>query len=164
MHGGTIVARSDGPGQGSEFIVRLPLAHATAAAPRQTGPGTLSVGRASRILVVDDSVDTARGMVRLLKLLGNEVITVHDGPAALEAAHTFRPDFVLLDIGLPGMNGYEVATALRRDPLLDRAVIIAVSGYGQDEDRRRSLAAGFHHHLVKPVDFESLVLLIGRPG
>jgi CheY-like chemotaxis protein len=102
-------------------------------------------------------------MVRLLKLLGNEAITVHDGHAAIETARTFRPAFVLLDIGLPGMDGYEVATALRGDELLKDAVIIAVSGYGQEEDRRRSHAAGFDYHLVKPVDFDSLISLIGRP-
>jgi CheY-like chemotaxis protein len=102
-------------------------------------------------------------MVRLLELLGHEAITVHDGHSAIEAARTFRPDFVLLDIGLPGMNGYQVATALRGDEVLKDAVIIAVSGYGQEEDRRRSRAAGFDHHLVKPLDINSLISLIGRP-
>jgi CheY-like chemotaxis protein len=103
-------------------------------------------------------------MVRLLKMLGNEVIAVHNGLAAIESARTFRPDFVLLDIGLPGMDGYQVASALREDEAQKDTVIIAVSGYGQDEDRRRSQAAGFDHHLVKPVDFDSLISLIGRPG
>ena len=117
----------------------------------------------SKILVVDDNEDTARGMVRLLELLGNEVRAVHDGPAAVAAARAFRPEFVLLDIGLPGMNGCEVAATLRGDEVHKGTVIIAVSGYGQDEDRRRSLAAGFDHHLVKPVDFDSLVSLLGRP-
>jgi len=163
MHGGSVVARSDGPGQGSEFIVRLPLARTTALAVTTAEHDGPPAGRGSRILVVDDSVDTARGMVRLMKLLGNEAITAHDGHTAIEVARTFRPDFVLLDIGLPGMDGYEVATALRGDLLLKDAVIIAVSGYGQEEDRRRSRAAGFDHHVVKPVDFDSLISLIGRP-
>ena len=161
MHGGNVVAWSDGPGRGSEFIVRLPLARKTAAA-KGAHRGRFAAGSGSRILVVDDSVDTARGMVQLLKLLGNDAITVHDGHAAIEAARAFRPDFVLLDIGLPGMDGYEVATALRADELLRDTVIIALSGYGQEQDRRRSHAAGFHHHLVKPVDFDLLISLIGR--
>jgi signal transduction histidine kinase len=163
MHGGSVSARSEGPGKGSEFTVRLPLARETAAAGPQARPGLRASGGCSRILIVDDNVDTARGMVRLLKLLGNEAIAAHDGPAAIEAARTFRPDFVLLDIGLPGMDGYQVASALRADGLGKGAVIIAVSGYGQEEDRRRSRAAGFDHHLVKPVDFDTLIALIGRP-
>ena len=163
MHGGSVVAGSEGPGKGSEFVVRLPLARKPAEAGAQARQGRLAAGRGSRILVVDDSVDAAQGMVRLLKLLGNEAIAVHDGHAAIETARTFRPDFVLLDIGLPGMDGYQVASALREDELLKDAVIIAVSGYGQEEDRRRSHAAGFDHHLVKPVDFDSLISLLGRP-
>jgi CheY-like chemotaxis protein len=123
--------------------------------------GPLAVGKGSRILVVDDNADTALGMVRLLKLLGNEVLAVHSGPAAIESARTFRPEFVLLDIGLPGMDGYQVASALREGEAHKDTVIIAVSGYGQEEDRRRSQAAGFDHHLVKPVDFDSLLSLIG---
>jgi signal transduction histidine kinase len=163
MHGGSVVARSNGPGQGSEFIVRLPVARKIADAGTNTQHDRLPAGSGCRILVIDDSVDTARGMVRLLELLGHEAITAHDGHSAIEAARTFRPDFVLLDIGLPGMNGYQVATALRGDEILKDAVIIAVSGYGQDEDRRRSRAAGFDHHLVKPLDIDSLISLIGRP-
>jgi CheY-like chemotaxis protein len=95
-------------------------------------------------------------------LLGNEVIAVYEGRAAIETARTFRPEFVLLDIGLPGMDGYQVASALREEVLGKDCVIIAISGYGQEEDRRRSLAAGFDHHLVKPVDFDTLSHLIGR--
>ncbi|HWE37330.1 MAG TPA: ATP-binding protein [Isosphaeraceae bacterium] len=163
LHGGVVEARSDGPGRGSEFVVRLPLAPGPDALRPTARRGELPKGRGSRILVVDDNVDTARGMVRLLKLLGNDATAVHDGRAALEAARTFRPEFVLLDIGLPILDGYEVAAALREDELHRDTVIIAVSGYGQDEDRRRSLAAGFDHHLVKPVDFDSLALLLGRP-
>jgi CheY-like chemotaxis protein len=163
MHGGSVVARSEGPDNGSEFVVRLPLAQEPAAAGPQAQQGHRAAGRGSRILVVDDNVDTARGMVRLLKLLGNETVAAHDGQAAIEAARTFRPDFVLLDIGLPGMDGYQVASTLREDDFSKDAVIIAVTGYGQDEDRRRTLAAGFDHHLVKPVNFDSLIALIGRP-
>jgi signal transduction histidine kinase len=164
MHGGSVDARSEGPGKGSEFVVRLPLARKRAEVRAEVRRGELPKGLGLRILVVDDNIDTARGMVRLLKLLGNDAVAVHDGRAALETAHTFRPHFVLLDIGLPGLDGYQVAATLRGDELLRDAVIIAVSGYGQDEDRRRSLASGFDHHLVKPVDFDSLASLLGRPG
>ncbi|HTK74277.1 MAG TPA: ATP-binding protein [Gemmataceae bacterium] len=162
MHGGSVDARSDGPDKGSEFIVRLPLERKPAAdgAPARGGPRAKL--RGSRILVVEDNEDTARGMVRLLKLLGNEAVAVYDGREALDMARTFGPDYVLLDIGLPGMNGYDVAAALRADETLVDPIIVAVSGYGQEEDRRRSFAAGFDHHLVKPVDLESLAELIGR--
>jgi signal transduction histidine kinase/ActR/RegA family two-component response regulator len=163
MHGGSVDARSEGPGKGSEFVVRFPLARQPAEVPARAGGGKLPTGRGSRILVVDDNMDTARGMVRLLKLLGNDAIAAHDGQAAIEAARTFQPEFVLLDIGLPGLDGYQVAATLRSDQRHSGAVIIAVSGYGKEEDRQRSLAAGFDHHLVKPVDFDSLVSLLGRP-
>jgi signal transduction histidine kinase len=162
MHGGSVEARSEGPGEGSEFIVRLPLARLPQESRAKVPGGLLPSGKGVRILVVDDNVDTARGMERLLKLLGNEAMAVHDGRAADEAARTFQPDFVLLDIGLPGMDGYRVAACLRGDETHKDTVIIAVSGYGQDEDRQRSLAAGFNHHLVKPVDFDALMSLLGR--
>ena len=156
MHGGSVTATSEGPGKGSEFTVRLPAATKPGRSPADRGRRRRSAGgEASRILVVDDNVDTARGMARLLKLLGHDVQTAHDGPSALDAARTLRPEFVLLDIGLPGMDGYEVARRLRRGGVLQGAVIIAVSGYGQDEDRRRSREAGFDHHLVKPVDHDA---------
>jgi signal transduction histidine kinase len=162
MHGGSVDARSDGPDKGSEFIVRLPLERKPAPDGTPTRDGPRPKVRGSRILVVEDNEDTARGMVRLLNLLGNEAVAAYDGREALDTARTFRPDFVLLDIGLPGMNGYDVAAALRADETLGEPVIVAVSGYGQEEDRRRSFAAGFDHHLVKPVDLESLAELIGR--
>jgi signal transduction histidine kinase/CheY-like chemotaxis protein len=164
MHGGSVDARSGGPGQGSEFIVRLPLAPKPIGGQATDRRGEFVKGRGSRILVVDDNADSARGMEVLLELLGNDVMVVHDGRAAIEAARNFRPEFVLLDIGLPGLDGYQVAATLRGNGLHRDVVIIAVSGYGQDEDRRRSLAAGFDHHLVKPVDLDSLVSLLGRPG
>jgi CheY-like chemotaxis protein len=116
----------------------------------------------ARILVVEDNVDTACGLARLLALLGNDVQLADDGPSAIAIAQTFRPELVLLDIGLPGMDGYQVASLLREEDCCKDAVIIAVSGYGQEEDRRRSQAAGFDHHLVKPVDLGSLMSLIGH--
>ena len=164
LHGGRIVAKSEGPGQGSKFVVRLPSAERPdRPRPRLDRPDP--AGRASaRVLVVDDNVDTARGMARLLKLIGHEVRSAHSGPEAIEAARSFRPEFVLLDIGLPGMDGYRVASTLRGEEFAKDAVIVAVSGYGQDEDRRRSHEAGFDHHLVKPVDHEALLALLKADG
>jgi CheY-like chemotaxis protein len=110
--------------------------------------------------VVDDNRDTAGSMARLLGLIGNEVEAAHDGPSAIEAARKLEPDFILLDIGLPVMDGYEVVRRLRQEPCCQATVIIAVSGYGQEEDRRRCREAGFDHHLVKPVDFDKLISLM----
>ncbi len=162
MHDGNVTASSDGAGKGSEFVVSLPAAKRvpTKATPSETSHNEVRKG--SRILVVDDNVDTARGLGRLLKLLGNDVRVTHDGKSAIETAQTLRPEFILLDIGLPGMDGYEVAATLRKDGFCKNSVIIAVSGYGQEEDRRRSREAGFDHHLVKPVDFDTLTTLLGR--
>jgi CheY-like chemotaxis protein len=114
-----------------------------------------------RILIVDGNVDTAHGLARLLKLLGNDIRTAHDGPAAITGALAFRPEFILLDIGLPGMDGYQVARRLRQEGFAD-TMIIAISGYGHVDDRLRSREAGFNHHLVKPVDYDALITLIGR--
>jgi signal transduction histidine kinase/ActR/RegA family two-component response regulator len=162
MHGGSITAKSGGLGKGSTFTVRLPAARRAALSVAKPGSPLQAEKRGSRILVIDDNVDTARGMLRLLKTLGNDVIIAHDGPSAIEAARPLQPEFILLDIGLPGMDGYEVAARLREEPSCRAAVIIAVSGYGQEEDRRRSREAGFDYHLVKPVDFNSLLPLIAR--
>jgi len=163
LHGGRVTAASPGLGQGSEFVVRLPAADGPPAASAGGQPAS-PIGRpGSRVLVVDDNLDTARGLARLLKLLGHEVRTAHGGPEALVEARGFAPDVVLLDIGLPGMSGYEVATALRTEPALGPDLtIIAVSGYGQEEERRRSREAGFDYHLVKPVDHETLLALLAR--
>ena len=112
--------------------------------------------------MVDDNVDTSRGMGRLLKLLGHDVRTAHDGSSALEAAREHRPEYVLLEIGLPGMDGYEVARKLRQDERCKDAVLVAISGYGQEEDRRRSKQASINYHLVKPIDHDALVMLLSR--
>ena len=162
MHGGGVTAMSEGLGHGSTFTVHIPAASRVEMADAGTASYQARPKKGSRILVVDDNEDTARGMARLLKLLGNEVEVVGDGPAAIEAARRLRPEFILLDIGLPGMDGYQVAAVLREDDWCRQSLIIAVSGYGQEEDKRRSAAAGFDHHLVKPVDFDSLVSLIGK--
>jgi len=163
MHGGTVTATSEGPGKGSEFIVRLPAAGAPPKASAISPGNSPQAGKQpSRILVVDDNVDTVRGLARLLKLLGHEVETAYDGPSALEVAPIFKPEYVLLDIGLPGMDGYQVASRLREEEVLQHTVIIAISGYGQDDDRRRTREAGFDHHLVKPVNHDSLMALLSR--
>ncbi|MFN8392868.1 MAG: ATP-binding protein [Bdellovibrionota bacterium] len=158
MHSGEIRAHSGGMGKGSEFVVSLPRAQVPTALeePRD------SISRVSgtkKILVVDDNVDTARGMAELLSLIGHDVRLAFDGPTALNMAAEFRPHVVLLDIGLPGMDGYEVARAYRSIESGDHAKIIAVSGYGQEEDRKRSREAGFDFHLVKPVEHDALLEL-----
>ncbi len=161
MHGGGVLAVSEGPGKGSEFTVRLPALEVPAS--RRTGPGqTLAraAGRSSRVLVVDDNADNARGLARLLKLLGHDVQVAYVGTTAIEVARAHRPEIVLLDIGLPGMDGYQVVKRLRMEECCKGSLIVAVSGYGQPEDLRRSREAGFDHHLVKPVDYDALMTLL----
>jgi len=163
MHGGSIRARSAGLGQGSEFEVRLPAAladRAARAAPTTAPGGTPAAGQ--RVLVVDDNVDAAASLAMLLRLQGNDVHVVHDGPHALEAATALRPQVVLLDIGLPGMDGLEVARQLRQLPECQDVLLVAVTGYGQDEDRQRSHEAGFDCHLVKPVNPGDLQELLAK--
>jgi PAS domain S-box-containing protein len=152
MHGGTIAVTSEGLGHGATFTVRLPLS----IQPAQEAPSSAPLSengesQTFRVLVVDDNRDTATACSRLLKLMGHEVDTAYDGLAALEHARAFKPQVLFLDIGLPGMNGYDVARTLRDEGFRDE-LIVAVSGYGQPDDRRRSHEAGFDHHLVKPVD------------
>jgi signal transduction histidine kinase/integral membrane sensor domain MASE1 len=155
MHDGSVSAHSAGPGLGSEFTVRLPVLAATAAhAPAGDGDAASrkASARGRRILVVDDNVDAAESLSVLLRMKGHSVATAHDGPEALSQAESFSPEVVLLDLGLPGMNGYDVARDLRRKPGRDKLTVVAITGYGQEEDRRRSQEAGIDHHLVKPVD------------
>jgi CheY-like chemotaxis protein len=161
MHGGEVIATSEGPGHGSEFTVRLPAL--AEPATQQAGPGAVlprAARQSSRVLVVDDNRDTATSLAKLLRLLGHDVRVAYDGPSAIAVARSHRPEIVLLDIGLPGMNGYEVARQLRLEECCKEALIIAASGYGQEDDQRRSREAGFDHHLVKPVDFEALMTLL----
>ncbi len=170
MHGGTIEAHSEGVGKGSELIVRLPvfLHHGPppGAEPARAGAETLS--RALRVLVVDDSEDTTELLGTLLEMAGHSIQVAHNGPSALEVAASFRPDAIILDIGLPGLDGYQVAQRLREDPTLKNVTLIAVTGYGQEEDLRRSREVGFDHHLVKPIDpgelQRMLAELAGRRG
>jgi len=157
LHGGTIEAFSHGPGRGCEFLVKLPLAAGEAAAPgapdRGEHDGEL---RLRRVLVVDDNKDAADSLGMLLEFLGAEVRVVHDGFAALEALAGFQPAVVLLDLGMPGMNGLEVARRMRQDPRAKEAMLVALTGWGQREDRRRTTEAGFDYHLVKPADLGTL--------
>jgi CheY-like chemotaxis protein len=153
MHQGSVQAFSAGAGQGSEFVVRLPLLVGEPPPPAANGAAPASgTPDMYRVLVVDDNVDAADSLALLVRLDGHEVRTAHDGQAALEAAQAFHPQVILLDIGLPRMDGYEVARRLREQPGGDRYIMAAVTGYGQDEDRLRAHDAGFDHHLLKPVD------------
>lgn len=167
MHGGTIEARSPGARCGSEFIVRLPCAVEAANHPQQASPypemGVECGGSKRRVLVVDDNKDAADALSMLLRLEGNDVRVAHDGVEALKMAAALRPQVILLDIGLPKMNGFEVAAHIR-DDLADDVVLIAVTGWGDEENRKRSKQAGFDHHLTKPVQLETLEeLLAGLP-
>jgi PAS domain S-box-containing protein len=165
LHGGTVEASSQGLSQGSEFVVRLPVSSAThsPSKPGMYTPSSLPKQAGRRILVVDDNVDAAVSVVKLLKLWGHEVQTAFSGQEALEMARKFRPQIVLLDIGMPGMSGYEVARQLRAQPEFQSMVITALTGYGQAEDRRRSQEAGFNHHLTKPPDPFALAELLTSP-
>jgi len=156
MHGGAIEAHS-ALGQGSEFVVRLPVT--LNFVPEPTSPPTDTAqptGPSLRVLVVDDNVDAAESISLLLEQAGHDVRMAYDGPTALEAALAYRPHVVLLDIGLPGFDGFEVALRLRQQPALQGVVLVAVTGYGQETDLQRSQDAGFNHHLVKPADFGKL--------
>ena len=158
MHGGSIEAHSGGLGMGCEFSVRLPLLPASTALTTQPDeePVRQAVATGHRLLVVDDNKDAASSLAILLRLHGHEVRVVHDGAAALAAADSYRPEMIFLDIGMPGMDGYEVARRLRRRPGSDSVVLAALTGWGQLADRQRSKDAGIDHHLVKPVDSQAL--------
>jgi CheY-like chemotaxis protein len=155
MHGGTMEVHSEGIGLGSEFTVRLPVREnpqSPMAAEEVTGPARLQ----KRILLVDDNREAAESLGMLLRFLGADVRIAYTGQDALAAYADYRPAFVLLDIGMPGMDGYEVARRLRAQESGRRAVLIALTGWGQEEDRRRARDAGFDHHLIKPADISTL--------
>jgi PAS domain S-box-containing protein len=165
MHDGTLTAQSEGPDKGAEFTLRVPLAQP------QVSSGTIPTGRdrvassgAHRVLVVDDNADAASTLDMLLRSLGHETCVVHDGAAALKMANQFRPDVVLLDIGMPGLDGYEVARRLRAMKKGNTFRIIAVTGWGQEADRQKSREAGFDVHLVKPVEPTDLVRVLDEKG
>jgi len=156
LHHGSIEARSEGAGKGSEFVIRLPLEEGAQIRAPGDQPGAsrheLANGVAHRVLVVDDNVDAASMMAALVRQLGHDVVVVHDGPSALQAAEAYRPEIILLDLGMPGMNGFEVARALRERGINPTPRIVAVTGWGKPEDERRTREAGFDMHLIKPVE------------
>ena len=160
LHGGRVTARSEGPDRGSEFVVRLPAMPRVADEPEDSRSRPASAGRKVRVLVVDDSRDAARSIKILLEISGHEVRVAHDGLAAVAAYRDDRPEVILLDLGLPRMSGYDVARQLRLEQGNRPPLIVAVSGYGQEEDKRRALEAGFDCHMTKPVDPAKLVALI----
>jgi signal transduction histidine kinase/ActR/RegA family two-component response regulator len=165
MHGGTVEARSEGPGRGAAFIVSLPAVGVSRVAqlPPVDEAHRPDVGKC-RILVADDNGDAAESMGTMLRLMGNEVRTVRDGVQAVEEAAAFRPDMVLLDIGMPRLNGYEAARRIRRERWGKDMLLVALTGWGQDEDKRRASEAGFDRHFTKPVDPIHLQQLVAGLG
>jgi PAS domain S-box-containing protein len=165
MHGGTVTAASEGPGKGSEFVVCLPgLPGITEPGPARASLASRPLLASCRALVVDDNVDAAESVAMLLRLWGHDVRLAHNGPEALQVVQAYQPDVIVLDIGLPGMNGYEVARHLRQQPQFATTLLVAVTGYGQEEDHRRSEDAGFDRHLTKPVDPDKLQGLLAGLG
>jgi two-component system CheB/CheR fusion protein len=164
LHGGKIEAHSEGRGKGAEFVVRL------TALPVTTGESLPSAApqpppqRPARVLVVEDNPDTAESLTMFLEFLGHRVRSVYDGVAALDAARSDLPDVMLVDIGLPGMDGYELARRVRRAPDLEGVILVALTGYGREEDKQQAMAAGFDYHLVKPVSPDALHGLVARLG
>jgi CheY-like chemotaxis protein/two-component sensor histidine kinase len=163
MHGGTVNARSDGPGTGSEFTVQFPLAlEETVSAPRVETAEPAPAAPGQRILVADDNRDSLESLALLLRLHGNEVRTAADGACAVAEAEAFRPDVVVLDVGMPNLNGYEACRQIRAKDWSRNTLVIALTGWGQREDRERSQEAGFDQHFVKPVDPKQLVCYLDR--
>lgn len=162
-HGGSIAARSEGAGKGSEFIVRLPLAGAAPAAGADLNDDAAPSHREvqpRRVLIIEDNIDQAQMLAALLTLWGHEVKMAHEGAAGIELAQEFLPDVALVDLGLPGVSGYEVARRMKAHPKLKHIRLIAQTGWGQAQDRQRPREAGFDHHLLKPLDLEELTSLL----
>ena len=163
MHGGMVEAHSGGPGKGSEFTVRLPVAGEARAGPEVMEDGEQVVAPpVCRILVVDDNEDAVDSLGMLLRLTGNQVHVAYDGLEAVGAVVAFQPDVVLMDIGLPKLNGFEVARRIREQPGGGDIRLIALTGWGQEEDRRRTREAGFDHHLTKPFDCHTLRTILSE--
>jgi signal transduction histidine kinase/ActR/RegA family two-component response regulator len=171
MHGGSIEARSEGVGKGSEFVVRLPLrmdlwqpsaGHAEGSVPASAHDANSASSRAYRVLVVDDNVDSAGSMAALLQLSGNETRVAYDGLQALQTAEAWRPEIIFLDIGLPRLNGHDAARRIREQSWGKDVVLVALTGWGQEKDRRQSAEAGFDHHLVKPVRYADLTRILAQ--
>jgi len=163
LHGGTVAAQSAGPNQGSEFVVRLPALQATEG-PIAAPLATPTVTSRARVLVIEDNEDTAEALRMLLEALGHEVAVARDGRAALDALRASVPDVALVDIGLPGMDGYDLARRMRALPDAAKMTLVALTGYGRAEDKEQARAAGFDDHLTKPVDLDALQGLVARLG
>ena len=164
LHGGTIAAASDGPGRGSRFTIRLPRAAARQGTAAPAGTGERTAGPRRRVLVADDNRDAADSLAALLRLAGHEVSVAYDGEAALAEYTRWGPDAALLDIGMPRRSGYEVAAEIRNRPGGAAVMLVAVTGWGQTKDRSTAIAAGFDHHLTKPVDPERVQELLASHG
>ncbi|HKV12707.1 MAG TPA: PAS domain-containing protein [Thermoanaerobaculia bacterium] len=162
MHGGTVEAKSEGRGRGSELVVRLPVAVPLTEEPLSVGSETAAPGNRRRVLVVDDNRDAALSLAMMLELMGHETRTAHDGLEAFDVAAAFRPNLILLDIGMPKMNGCDTARLLRQQPWGQSLMLVALTGWGQEEDRRTSMEAGFDSHLVKPIEPATLETLLAR--
>lgn len=164
LHGGSVIVNSPGIGHGSEFVVRLPILSKDSTPEDKPSAGKqMTTSPPRRVLVVDDNVDAAESTAMLLRFLGHIVEVAYDGETALSRIGDFQPEIVLLDIGLPGMSGYEVAKKLRANPVYEGLVLAAVTGYGQEEDVRRSRDAGFDHHLTKPLATTALTAFVSAP-
>jgi CheY-like chemotaxis protein len=165
LHGGSLTATSAGSGKGSEFILRLHAAPPLQVDDVKPGPALeMRPRRGSRVLVIEDNVEVARALANLLKLLNYQVWTAFDGRTGLEAARDHRPEVVLLDIGLPGLNGYQVAEQLRREDFGKGMLLVAVSGHGHEECRQQARFAGFDHFVTTPVDYNTLRTLLVDSG
>jgi CheY-like chemotaxis protein len=163
LHGGTVTAHSDGVDRGSRFVVRLPrVVRETREVKDEPATRAPEGVVRKRVLVVDDNVDAAESLQLWLEMAGHEVQIAADGPRALVAAESLRPEVVLLDLGMPGMNGFEVARRIRAAPWGRKMVLVALTGWGQEEDRRQTREAGFDHHLTKPVPPDEIEELIRR--
>jgi PAS domain S-box-containing protein len=166
LHGGTLQARSEGIGKGSEFIIRLPVLYtlSTETSPEEAAKAPRQAEKPLRVLVVDDNVDAAESLRMVLTMSGHQVAAAYCGATALQLAQEQKPDVMIVDIGLPGLNGYQLAVRVRETPELKNIVLVAMTGYGQEEDHRRSTEAGFDYHMVKPADpqkLEEILTIIG---
>jgi CheY-like chemotaxis protein len=160
LHGGTVEAHSEGPGKGSEFVVRLPLAQGPGAHAAPSSAAAAGTAPQRSILIVDDNADAASALRYLLENDGHRVELASDGSSGLALAHRLKPDVLLLDIGLPHVNGYDFARQVRSDESLKNAMLIAITGYGQPGDQQRAAKAGFDHHMTKPIEFQELQELL----
>ena len=164
MHGGVVEARSEGPGKGSEFLIRLPESIVATAAMEEKCEANRAARSATRrrVLVADDNYDAAESMSLMLEIAGHEVVTAHDGLEALELAETFRPEVAFLDLGMPKLNGCETARQIRQEAWGKNIRLVALTGWGQEEDKRRSKESGFDVHLVKPVDPQAMAKILAE--